>query len=89
MRKNVIIIKDTKGKVVYVAYPKMLEENEINKAINECNKYQQNVELEKNKLLDRIDNLEKCVLLLNLDIKLDRGEITQEEYDKELDNYGK
>ena len=83
-RKNVVVIKDTKGKVVYVAYPKMLDKNEINKAINDSMAYQQAQEEEIAYLTNRLNELEIKSYKLELDIKLDRGEITQEEYEERL-----
>ena len=89
MRKNVIIIKDTNGNTCFVAYPKMLDENQINKAINECNKYHQDEQERKDFIVSKLVELENKCNKLELDIKLDRGEITQEDYDKEINEYGK
>lgn len=88
-RKNVVIIKDTKGNTCFVAFPKVLEQNEINKAINECNKYHQDKEQEKEELISSLVQLKLRVDKLELELALDRGEITKEEYEKELEEYGK
>ena len=71
MRKNVVIVKDTKGNTCYIAFPKMLEEHEINKALNECLKYEQKQEerfncIEKSikYLLDRVSKLEQEIKVL-------------------------
>ena len=87
-RKNVVIIKDTKGQVVYVAYPKMLDKTEINKAINESMAYQQAQEEKIEKLIEGIDYLLGYIRELDLEIKLDRAEITKEEYDNEIKKLG-
>ena len=73
-KRNVVIIKDTKGNTCYVAYISCLEQNEINKAINECNKTSQEREKEKLDLLKRVDDLEKHCQELYNEIKVLKGE---------------
>ena len=58
MRKNAVIVKDTKGNTCYIAFPKMLEEHEINKALNECLKYEQKKESEYVNMVNDIAKLE-------------------------------
>ena len=83
MKKNVVIVKDTKGNTCYVANIKLLDENEINKAINEMNKYHQLLQV---KVYDKLVELESKCQKLELDIKLDRGEITREECEEMIKN---
>lgn len=74
MRKNVVIVKDTKGNTCYVAFPKMLEEHEINKAVNECLKYEEKKERKYVNMVNDIAKLESNIEKLEKEIKILKGE---------------
>ena len=74
VRKSCVIIKDTNGDICYVACNRMLDENEINKAINEMNKYHQKVFKEKQEMLNEIETLYKRINDIEKEIKLLKGE---------------
>ena len=73
-KRSVVIIKDTLGSVCFIAYPKMLEENEINKAINKANEYQQMKDKEIIDMKDDILLLKKEIEDLRKEIKYLKGE---------------
>ena len=73
-KKNVVVIKDTLGNVVYVAYPKLLDENEINKEINKANDYWQRKDFDFQILKNRVSSLENKNNDLVEEIKHLKGE---------------
>ena len=73
-KKNVVVIKDTLGKTCYVAFPKLLDENEINKELNKASDYWQRKEFELQVLKNRVSSLESKVNDLVNEIKHLKGE---------------
>ena len=82
MAKNhcVAICKDLKGNCIFVAKVRNVDDRELAKLLESQFNYQDN---EKAKIV----KLEKEVWYLKLNLKLDRGEITKEEYDSEVKKY--
>lgn len=68
------------GRTIYVGKVKNVNDKELNKLKEE----QLDYELEQK---NYISKLEKRIIVLELNLKLDRGEITKEEFDKEISLY--
>ena len=73
-KRNVVIVKDTLGETCYVAFPKLLDENEINKDLNKASDYWQRKEFELQVLKNRFSSLEKKINDLVDEIKHLKGE---------------
>ena len=73
-KRNVVIVKDTKGDVCYVAEIKSLDENEINKLVNKCSKYHQRKEQELFDMKSDIETLEKKCEDLQKEVNVLKGE---------------
>ena len=76
-KKIVIVINDNKGRCMLVGYQKVVNPSEERTLLNETFLVAQERE-------QRIYELERKVKKLELDMKLDRGEISREDYEREV-----
>lgn len=81
-KKIVIVINDNKGRCMLVGYQKLVNKSEERTLLNETFLVAQERE-------QRIYELERKVKKLELDMKLDRGEISRENYEREVANLWK
>lgn len=76
-REIVIVIRDIKGRCIFVGEQKVVDSSKKMALSNETF-------IESQKRESRILELERRVATLELELKLDRGEISKEDYESEV-----
>ena len=58
-KTHVVVIRDTKGRLLYIGKPTLVNKEELNNLINEQNANMEEIALENKQLKDRLDSIEK------------------------------